>query len=158
MPCLRTQVAVTGFEPTLAQANRLMGEHSTNWATTLPYIGKWNTWKKWRENSIMPSCFSEEVQIIFMQEFVDYKIPVISWCNFCYSYSHCYQRGKELFNFLKSKFLHAHTMYMSYQKLQSIRIWNSDSYIHQNFQLEVLTSETPIRLSDGNFCHNIKFG
>ena len=30
-------MAVTGFEPTLAQANRLMGEHSTNWATTSPY-------------------------------------------------------------------------------------------------------------------------
>ena len=29
-------MAVTGFEPTLAQTNKLMGEHSTNWATTAP--------------------------------------------------------------------------------------------------------------------------
>ena len=28
------KVAVTGFEPMLTQANRLMGKHSTNWATT----------------------------------------------------------------------------------------------------------------------------
>ena len=29
-------MAVTGFEPTLAQANKLMGEHYTNWTTTSP--------------------------------------------------------------------------------------------------------------------------
>ena len=32
-----------GFEPTLAQANRLMGEHSTNWATTSP-LQEWQGW------------------------------------------------------------------------------------------------------------------
>ena len=31
-------MAVTGLEPTLAQANRLMGEHSTNELTLLPYV------------------------------------------------------------------------------------------------------------------------
>ena len=34
----RHKMALTGFEPTLAQVNGLMGEHSTNCAITSPTI------------------------------------------------------------------------------------------------------------------------